>query len=125
MARGPVRRERVVPGELARKIRVPDRLPVRAVDARDGEALDARAHEARAEVGAGQADLDRLERLAREDRHAVPALLAVDHRVIALRLELGARKLRVGELGLLERHDVGLARGEPVQEQRHGASGVR
>jgi hypothetical protein len=56
MARGPVRGERLVPGELAREVLVRDRLAVRTVDARDREALDARGHEARAEVGPGQPD---------------------------------------------------------------------
>src|SRR5262249_45220104 len=98
----PVRREHAVPGELAREIGVPDRLAVRAVDARHREPLDPRTDETRAEVRAGQPDLHGRGRLAREHGHAVPTLLAVDHRVVAERLDLRARKLVVAELELLE-----------------------
>jgi hypothetical protein len=111
-------REALEPGELAREVLVADGLPVRHVDAHRVDTRDPRREEPRAEgLLPREADLERLRRLAGEDRHAVPALLPVAERAVADGLELRAREAAVLELQLLERHDVGPALGEPAQQE--------
>ncbi len=67
-------------------------------------------------VVARQAALHFLRRLARDDRDAIPAFLAMPQRVVAGRLDRGDRKFLLRRLEFLQAHDVGLALLEIVQE---------
>ncbi len=110
--------QRVEPPQLAGEILVPHRLAVRHVDRGEGQvAEDGTDHPRTVLFVAGQPALGHLERLAAEDRHAVPGLLAVARRGVAGGLELGVRELLVGQLELLQPHQVGLARAQPVQHE--------
>ncbi len=101
-------------------------LAVRAVDRGEEEILHARGEQARSELLLARESLLRhLQRLAAEDGDAVPALLAVEHGVVAGPADLLVRELLVGELQLLEADDVGLPLGEPVEhEVEAGAQAV-
>ena len=57
-----------------------------------------------------------------QDRDAVPARLAVHGGLVAAAGQVGAEQLAegvVGELGLLQAHDVGLALVQPGQQPRY------
>src|SRR5438132_1098007 len=101
--------EAAIPVELVRVLVRADLLAVRPVNAHDREAGDTRHQEAPLGVLAlvWEPSRDRLGAGAREDRHAVVGLLTGGQGRVAEPRELGERELVVGDLRLLEAHDVG------------------
>src|SRR5947208_711371 len=112
--------EAAIPGELVGVLLGADLLAVRPVDAHDPEAGDARDQEAPLGVVsfAREPARDRLGAGAREDRDAVVGLLAGDERRVAERRELRRGEPVVGDLRLLQAHDVGPPPFEPREEAR-------
>ena len=60
-------------------------------------------------VLSGQTGFDQLDWQSRQDRHSIPALLAICYRVVAERFELLVRKKFVRHLQFLKPDDVGLS----------------
>ena len=63
---------------------------------------------------------DVVETDLRQDRDAVPLALPVVGRLVAQRRERQRRERVVGDLRLLQAHDVGLDLGEPLLDTGHG-----
>ena len=117
---GEVVAQRVEPGELSRKVGMVERLAVRTVHRGEVEASDPHAQQARSVVLAtGQPPRLRLRRRAAEHRHAVPALLRVDHGVIAERQEVVVGEVLLAQLQFLQAHHVRRAALQPVSDEVH------
>src|SRR2546429_290151 len=112
--------EAAIPVELVGVLVRADLLAVRPVDTHDREAGDTRHQKASLGVVAlvREPSRDRLGAGARQDRHAVVGLLTGDQGRVAEPRELGERELVVGDLRLLEAHDVGPPPLEPREEAR-------
>ena len=95
-----------------------DVLAVGAVDGGEVEIGAARGDQPGAEIALTRKPrFELLDRLPRQDRHAVPRLLPVGDRVISLGLELEPRKLVVLELELLQPDEIGLTGAQPVEQK--------
>ena len=117
---GEVVPQRVEPGELHGKVGMVECLAIETVHRGEVEVGDPDAQQARAVVlPAGQPPGVRLRRRPAEYRHAVPALLAVDHGVIAERPEFLVREFLVTHLHFLQAHHVRRAALQPMRDHVH------
>ena len=119
------------PGQLVVVVLGVRRAPVGDVDRHHADAAARGRHRPRLRVreagrAVAEAGDDVLEPDAREDRHAVPRGLAVQGDLVATVGQLAAQQRGeriVGELGLLEGDDVGLALVKPRQQARDALLG--
>ena len=110
--------EGVEPLELAGVVLVPEVLAVGNVDGGHGKTPHLGRQQSRTESSVtGKTDLGDGRGFARDDCHTVPTLLAMDDRTVTGGLDLGKGELLRGSLDLLDPHDVGLSRLEPVKKE--------
>jgi hypothetical protein len=114
-------RQSLEPGELVVEFRPRLRIAVRRVERSDQHAVHRRLDVAglvvvgiAGQFGAG----DDRHHAPRQDRDAVPALLAAPHRLVAGLAQRIGRKLAVGGLELLQAGDVGLGAAQPRDQVR-------
>jgi hypothetical protein len=115
--------EAIEPAQLVIEFWARRRIAVRQVEASDNQVADRGLDVAAVHVigipGPTAAGLDRLG-AARQDRHAIPALLSVPDRALARRTQRRRRKFLVGCLQLLQAHDVRRRFFEPAQQIEGG-----
>ena len=114
------------PSELVIEFGTGLRVSVRSVDRGDEHAVDGRLEIAALPIGgvAWQVHASHNRRPSREDRHAVPALLAAPYRMITRLPDCLRRELGVRGFEFLKAHDVGLGFAKPVQQVRQATVDV-
>jgi hypothetical protein len=102
------------------------RVSIGSVDRSDKHAIYRRLDIAALAIGgvAWQIQAGHHRRPPREDRHAVPALLAPPNRLVARLPDCVRRELGVCGFELLKAHDVGLGFAKPVQQVRQATVDV-
>ena len=114
------------PSELVIEFGTGLRVSVRSVDRGDEHAVNGRLEIAALPVGgvAWQVHAGHHRRPPREDRHAVPALLAAPYRLITGLPDCVRRKLGVRGFEFLKADDVGLGLAKPAEQVRQATVDV-